>query len=380
MQIFLQTQHIHQYNIYKNNISDTRQIKLKNENEYTINTVLGFPVDKDGYFTDKLNKVAGIPSDYKIHSDTIKSLVKVKTSKDTLSSFKAIDIAKTLNNAYKILRQVVGDELLNKKDSFSSEDISKFPTGYTYNKNTLQVNKIFNTPIKYVSSEVDFSNRADKNEKMTTTFHNSSVMNFYENPKGLTTTKDALNSNSGGKEMSKSGIYFDTTKDKYTNSDGFTTKGGLLIGIIANNLDVTEGELTHIGFLNGYDKNISSKEYQMQTFFFSLNRNPKNISKDDYEALPEHLKAYVDFSSKTQRITNGIFMDDGSQEKPTKNPLELMLEAMNKDMKESLKRLAKKAEMARLEQKRALQVKTNINDMKDINLNLIQSLNDVVDF
>ena len=80
----------------------------------SFNEVLGYKVDEDGYFTSEFNEAAGIPKDYKIHSDTLKSLVNVNDKAGVFyKMFSKIDIAKTVGNAYKILSQVAGDELLN---------------------------------------------------------------------------------------------------------------------------------------------------------------------------------------------------------------------------------------------------------------------------
>ncbi|MBZ7982617.1 hypothetical protein AVBRAN12640_08715, partial [Campylobacter sp. RM12640] len=40
-----------------------------------VGEVLGYGVDKDGFFTSDFNKAAGIAEDFKIHSDTMLSLV-----------------------------------------------------------------------------------------------------------------------------------------------------------------------------------------------------------------------------------------------------------------------------------------------------------------
>lgn len=58
--------------------------------------MLGFPADKNGYFADELNKKAGIPSDYKIHSDTMAYLIWVNTKTNHfVRYFHELDIAKT---------------------------------------------------------------------------------------------------------------------------------------------------------------------------------------------------------------------------------------------------------------------------------------------
>ena len=61
---------------------------------------LGYKVNEDGYFTSEFNEAAGIPKDYKIHSDTLKSLVNVNDKAIAFNKmFSKIDIAKTAGNA-----------------------------------------------------------------------------------------------------------------------------------------------------------------------------------------------------------------------------------------------------------------------------------------
>ncbi|TQR61251.1 Cj0814 family flagellar-dependent secreted protein [Campylobacter troglodytis] len=65
------------------------------------NEVLGYKVDKDGYFTDEFNKAAGIPSDYKIHSSTMQQMIEQATSYKPfgIPLRTNIDIAQTIGNA-----------------------------------------------------------------------------------------------------------------------------------------------------------------------------------------------------------------------------------------------------------------------------------------
>ncbi|WP_459882686.1 Cj0814 family flagellar-dependent secreted protein, partial [Campylobacter concisus] len=87
------------------------KVSAKVATKQTSLEVLGYKVDKDGYFTDEFNKQAGIPSEYKIHSSTLESLVRIETQSDYMQrTFDSIDILKTVNNAYKILSQVVGED------------------------------------------------------------------------------------------------------------------------------------------------------------------------------------------------------------------------------------------------------------------------------
>lgn len=103
-------------------------------------------MDNEGYFTSDFNKAAGIPKDIKIYSSTMESLVKVSTNeKDPFRAFESIDIAKTAGNAYKILSQVVGKDVLDSKENFSLEDIANFPQGYEFNRQSMKVTRIYNS-------------------------------------------------------------------------------------------------------------------------------------------------------------------------------------------------------------------------------------------
>ena len=58
------------------NLEQNIKVSTKVATNQTSSDVLGYKVDKDGYFTGEFNKQAGIPSEYKIHSSTLKSLVR----------------------------------------------------------------------------------------------------------------------------------------------------------------------------------------------------------------------------------------------------------------------------------------------------------------
>ena len=132
---------------YPLNLEQNIKVSTKASTNQTSSLVLGYKVDKDGYFTDEFNKQAGIPSDYKIHSSTLESLVRIETQPDYMQrAFDSIDILKTVNNAYKILSQVVGEDTLNSKDSFSLDEIRNFPQGFSYNRQSMQVTTKSITP------------------------------------------------------------------------------------------------------------------------------------------------------------------------------------------------------------------------------------------
>ena len=366
------------------NISVTKS-KVQNSGIADTNdSVLGYKVDKDGYFTNEFNKAAGIPDDYKIHSDTIKSLVDVRTNKgDFTRSFKVIDIAKTVGNAYKVLTQLVDEKTLNSKESFTTDEISKFTQGYEYDKKTLKITKKYDTINAYMSARSDFDPRMaqNKDKTMTTTFYNRSTINYYTNGNKLKPSTDIFDSNSGGKEDLPSGINFNTTRDKYTNNDGSITKGGLLIGILNENLNVVEGETTYFGILDGFDKNISPNDYMAQIQLWLLNHDPDRVSDEEFNALSEPMKEFIKSHRALDNINLRAKNTSKKEETDTpKDPLQILFEQMDKDFKEMLKKLQERAQKARLEQRKAMQQNLDTQTIKNVAQTSKDTLNEMLEF
>ena len=243
--------------------SNVKNLQDAKQNSKTNDKILGYSVDKDGYFTSDFNEAAGIPKDYKIHSSTMESLVKVSTSeKDPGRAFKSIDIAKTVGNAYKILSQVVGEDVLNSKDSFSLEEIANFPQGYEFNRQSMQTTKIYNSKKDYLDGELGFDYKNTTDTIIDKLFFS---------------TSNIFNNNNGGKENINTGVFFDTTPSKYTNKDGTISKGGLLVAIINENIYTREGEATIMGKSEGFDKTMDAKEvakaWHDRNFNLKLDKN-----------------------------------------------------------------------------------------------------------
>ena len=252
--------------IYKNEISQPDTV------EHKFNEVLGYKVGADGYFTFEFNEAAGIPKDYKIHSDTLKSLVNVNDKAITFNKmFSKIDIAKTVGNAYKILSQVVGEDVLNSKESFNKEDLAKFPQGYEYEKSSLKVTKVNKNIYDYTSARSAFDDKSGKTN-METLFFNSSYHELTTTPQYKPST-NIFDNNNGGKESENVSVFINPHGERYTNPDGSITKGGLIAAVINSNLGVREGETTVWGKMQGYDKNISGKEYRQKLDAFIDSRN-----------------------------------------------------------------------------------------------------------
>ncbi len=251
------------------NLQDTEQSsKISNK-------VLGYEVDNEGYFTSDFNKVAGIPEDIKIHSSTMESLVKVSTNeKDPFRAFESIDIAKTVGNAYKILSQVVGKDVLDSKENFSLEDIANFPQGYEFNRQSMKVTRIYNSAKDYLDADSNFNYKNTTDTKIESLFFNST-----ENLMKGNSATDIFNNNNDGKESVNTSVFFDTTANKYTNSDGTITKGGLLVAIINENIYTREGKATAMGKSEGFDKSMDAKEVAKRWYDrnYNLKLNPNNI-------------------------------------------------------------------------------------------------------
>ena len=286
---------------YKASINSRQAASLSTATNQTSSLVLGYKIDKDGYFTDEFNKQAGIPSGYKIHSSTLESLVRIETQPDYMQrAFDSIDILKTVNNAYKILSQVVGEDTLNSKDSFSLDEIRNFPQGFSYNRQSMQVTKIHNSIHEFGSAAADFNGKESNKQMISTLFFNPSF-DGGDGRQPLKPTTDIFNNNNGGKENTVIGIFMDPHGEKYTNKDGSITKGGLIAAVINNNLDVREGETTAQGKREGYDKSIDSKEFNRAFELFELmgemkfGANFNRASDSDLAGMPAYMQEYVKY-------------------------------------------------------------------------------------
>ena len=284
---------------YSLNLEQNIKVSTKVATNQTSSLVLGYKVDKDGYFTDEFNKQAGIPSDYKIHSSTLESLVNVVEGTSFFSrTFKSIDIAKTAGNAYKILSQVVGEDILNSKDSFSLDEIRNFPQGFSYNRQSMQVTKIHNSIHEFGSAAADFNGKESNKQMISTLFFHPSF-DGGDGRQPLKPTTDIFNNNNGGKESVGSGVFMDPHGEKYTNKDGSITKGGLIAAVINNNLDVREGETTAQGKREGYDKSVDSKEFNRAFELFELMGEMKfgpgfiNATDNDIAGMPKYMQDYI---------------------------------------------------------------------------------------
>ena len=322
--------------IYKNGISQPDTV------EHKFNEVLGYKVGADGYFTSEFNEGAGIPKDYKIHSDTLKSLVNVNDKAIAFNKmFSKIDIAKTVHNAYKILSQVAGDELLNSKESFTKEDLAKFPQGYEYEKSSLKVTKVNKNIYDYASARSAFDDKSGKTN-MEMLFFNSSYHALTTTPQYKPST-NIFDNNNGGKESENVSVFINPHGERYANPDGSITKGGLIAAVINSNLDVREGETTVWGKMQGYDKSISGKEYRQKLDAFIDSRNIYGIKGSELDGLSKDYREYVLTFQKMQEslLPGSTALSGDSNITSDGKESKSLFEIMQEDMKEAQKRLEK---------------------------------------
>ncbi|MBZ7990352.1 Cj0814 family flagellar-dependent secreted protein [Campylobacter sp. RM9331] len=258
-----------------------------------VGVVLGYGVDKDGFFTSDFNKAAGIPDNYKIHSDTLKNLVdRNNNSLRAYRKYYEIDIAKTVNNAYTLFSQVVSEDFLNSKDFFNTEDIKQFPQGYIQARSDeIKINKILHSPDDYENNH----GMTFQNELYQT--HHPLFYSFDNDDKTLPNT-NVFPPDNIKQDPRFSGYFgdYDEARQNYINENGEISKGGLLIGILKSNPTLIEGESTYKGKLSGYDRKISSatffafdKALGMQV----MARGENGFMSAEVERMPRWLKDYV---------------------------------------------------------------------------------------
>ncbi|MBZ8002829.1 Cj0814 family flagellar-dependent secreted protein, partial [Campylobacter canadensis] len=249
------------------------------------------------------NKAAGIPDNFKIHSDTLKNLVNDnENSYLAYKPFYEIDIAKSVGNAYKILSQVVGDDILNSKEFFNTEDIKQFPQGYIQARSDeIKINKILHSSDDYENNHgMTFQN------ELYQTHH--PLFYSFDNDDRTKPNTNVFPPDNAKQDPRFSGYFgdYDVAKQKYINENGEISKGGLLIGILKSNPTLIEGESTYKGKLSGYDRKISSatffafdKALGMQV----LARDENGFTSAEVENMPRWLKDYVRLNAYDKPIS-----------------------------------------------------------------------------
>lgn len=337
------------------NVKTETNTSVSANNNMSTKLVLGYGVDNDGYFTEDFNKAAGIPEHIKIHSSTMESLYRAEVETPThpwFKTFSDIDIAKTIGNAYKILSQIVNEETLA-KENFTKEEIANLPQGYEYNRKTLEVTKVHQGIFDYHGAASSFHYDNKNNQMINSTFFNPVDWSDRHNPKYKPAT-DIFNSMNGGKENKEMGLFWDTTADKYTNSDGTISMGGILIGIINSSSDIKEGTATYMGQMQGYDRNVDADTIRAE-YYASWGKSVFDYSDQELNMMTEQRRDFIKGMQKEQIkiwVVNGYGIPDNArhaynsymnnEETEPKDPIVAAIDAINKEARERLERLRKK--------------------------------------
>ena len=215
-----------------NSSQNTNSTQNKNSNS---NEILGYKVDKDGFFTAEFNEKAGIPKDFKIHSSSMQQIVEQAMSYQPFNTplHASIDIAASVGNAYKVFSQLTNDSA---KSTFHTDEIQNLPFIYQYNTSTLE---LANTLSRSKSSNANIENllAQDKQSEFLQT-KNLFLEGFFDSEIGL-----IRNSN----EM-----------QKYTNQNGEINAGGLLVAVLNANDLLIESETTIWGKMLGADRHTNA--------------------------------------------------------------------------------------------------------------------------
>ncbi len=243
---------------YTNTFSNTSNTKSSNtinetsnlvsDKSQAVNKVLGYGVDKDGFFTSDFNEAAGLPKDYKIYAKSAESFVNFQESDFFHSTHYKVDIAKTIGNAYKVFSQLVPQ---TSNSSFSAEDLANIPFAFSMDKN-YNVTKIY--------TKDEYENITLTADKINVSFN---VWNgsYFEN----------INSENIFNKNGDVNLY----KNFYTNTDGSVDKGGVLMAFLNSQKfgathDLLEGDTKILGKIT-FDKNISDEEREAFQNFMDKN-------------------------------------------------------------------------------------------------------------
>ncbi|NDJ26658.1 hypothetical protein DMB95_02540 [Campylobacter sp. MIT 12-8780] len=245
-----------QTNALNSSISNLVQDKSK-----AVSQVLGYGVDKEGFFTSDFNEAAGLPKDYKIYAKDIQKFVDYHNS--SALTHTDIDIAKTLANAYKIFSQLIQDEL--NSDTFSQKQIQNLPIGYEFDTKNLNVLKIYKNSQDFKSAISNESSLQNKNTRLWHSFAPDYKNNQFLSPDTNTIFNTSI---------------LKLNASVYQNDDGSVAKGGVLTAFLyaSSSYEVFEGTASILGKLNGVDDDFSQEEIKDLKAF--LEENTINFTND----------------------------------------------------------------------------------------------------
>ncbi|ECL3416627.1 TPA: hypothetical protein R1865_001207 [Campylobacter jejuni] len=211
-------------NTFSNTTSNTKSSNaiannnLASDKSQAVDKILGYGVDKEGFFTSDFNEAAGLPKDYKIYADGLNNFVNNFIKRQPFYS--QIDIAKTIGNAYNSFSSFVKDKGLG--ESFQEQDL----------KNLSQKDGV----------------------------------NYWQ---------ELQSDNAFIWKLTDENIA-DLGSNKYQIHDNKISKGGALIAFFINNLSTIKGQTTLLGKLAGLNSDTDNNE--IKEFLSFMNKNPLKYS------------------------------------------------------------------------------------------------------
>ncbi|HEG0320925.1 TPA: hypothetical protein SB326_000261 [Campylobacter coli] len=277
---------------YTNNTSNTKSSNviannnLVSDKSQAVDKILGYGVDKEGFFTSDFNEAAGLPKDYKIYAKDMQSFVEWETGdRYFYATHTSIDIAKTIGNAYKVLSQIMPT---TSNASLSEEELTNIPYAFVLDKN-LNVTKTF-TKDEY--EKIDLTQ-----DRINLTFNTFSNTGFDK------ISIDNIFSHSNGDVR--------LNKNAYINKDGSVDKGGVLMALLNSQLYgatslLLEGDTRLFGKITT-DKNISNDEREAFQNFMNANKIQSAFSyssnPDEWNPFEERLSMKL-FIRRSNNIGN----------------------------------------------------------------------------
>ncbi|EAC1346541.1 hypothetical protein C3V45_00115 [Campylobacter coli] len=280
-------------NTFSNTTSNTKSSNAINEasnlvsdKSGAVDKILGYGVDKEGFFTSNFNEAAGLPKDYKIYAKDMQSFVEWETGdRYFYATHTSIDIAKTIGNAYKVLSQIMPT---TSNASLSEEELTNIPYAFVLDKN-LNVTKTF-TKDEY--EKIDLTQ-----DRINLTFNTFSNTGFDK------ISIDNIFSHSNGDVR--------LNKNAYINKDGSVDKGGVLMALLNSQLYgatslLLEGDTRLFGKITT-DKNISNDEREAFQNFMNANKIQSAFSyssnPDEWNPFEERLSMKL-FIRRSNNIGN----------------------------------------------------------------------------
>ncbi|HFJ2214602.1 TPA: Cj0814 family flagellar-dependent secreted protein [Campylobacter coli] len=280
-------------NTFSNTTSNTKSSNAINEasnlvsdKSQAVDKILGYGVDKEGFFTSDFNEAADLPKDYKIYAKDMQSFVEWETGdRYFYATHTSIDIAKTIGNAYKVLSQIMPT---TSNASLSEEELTNIPYAFVLDKN-LNVTKTF-TKDEY--EKIDLTQ-----DRINLTFNTFSNTGFDK------ISIDNIFSHSNGDVR--------LNKNAYINKDGSVDKGGVLMALLNSQLYgatslLLEGDTRLFGKITT-DKNISNDEREAFQNFMNANKIQSAFSYssnlDEWNPFEERLSMKL-FIRRSNNIGN----------------------------------------------------------------------------